>query len=86
MENCKNKNCYFNEDMPLEEYENSKNAGDVSKELGVPVGAIGCPHCGHMSIGAVKPICNWCDSFLFSTYFSEYITKMVEESYYLRGE
>jgi rubrerythrin len=35
--------------------------GDRSKKLGVPLGEIGCPHCGSVCNGAISPICPMCD-------------------------
>lgn len=46
----------------LTRYENGKTAGDIAKEIRIPVGELGCPHCGITIYGTIiEPKCNWCD-------------------------
>jgi len=35
--------------------------GERSKKLGIPLGEIGCPHCGVSCHGALLPVCSVCD-------------------------
>lgn len=61
-----------NTDLLIEEiieyfnYEGGKLAGDLAKEYKMPVGEIGCPHCGTTTHGMLNsPICNFCDQDRF---------------------
>lgn len=52
--------------------------GERAKELGVVLGEIGCPHCGTVCSGALKPVCGFCDKPYWSLEIMEefgYISK-----------
>jgi len=49
-------------------YENdNEHCGDIAKELGYPIGEVGCPHCGVGHMGKIHRICNWCEADMFSS-------------------
>jgi hypothetical protein len=40
--------------------------GQRAKEFGVPLGKIGCPHCGGVLIGVLTPVCKVCGKAYWS--------------------
>lgn len=50
----------------LHGYDNNQTAGDIAIKYKVPIGQIGCPHCGIVCIGAIKSqYCNFCNNNMF---------------------
>ena len=51
----------------LYSYKNGQTAGEIAQKVGYPVGKIGCPNCGIVSIGAIDSVCSMCSKILIET-------------------
>jgi hypothetical protein len=41
------------------------NPGEIAQKYKVPVGTIGCPHCGSTVYGSIRSTCDMCDKEYF---------------------
>ena len=65
------------------QYKDGLNAGEVAKKYGMPVGRLGCPHCGTTRHGAFhNGRCGLCGEYYFQTELtSEEWLRLVPEKY-----